>query len=603
MEIAARTDQSALDHKLVGSLRGMFFIPRYQRGYRWDTDDVRRLLDDIWDSKGKDYSLQPIVVKCRRKDADEANCEWELIDGQQRLTTLFLIFHYMQKEGWRKMGAPYSISYQTRPDSEDFLGELDLSEEREEKSKQNIDYFHMYQAFRSIDGWFQVHGDAYKQESVARDFQTYLDKNVKIIWYEAPISDQDDEKDSTALFTRLNVGRIPLTDAELVKAQLLSTVRQKKAERTQEVAAQWDGIEIDLHEPEIWAFVTGPEKSGGNEYTTRINLLLDTIADENAPLKGKRPRYHTFDALRDEIEVEPIDFWEKVVNLHALIIGWYCMPHLYNMIGALVAVGTPFYDLVSLAKGMRKKEFENKLDEQIRDKIGVSETELDKLRYGINDTKIANILLLMNIATVSKTGQRFPFHRHVGKKWSLEHIHAQNSESLTEKKQWKDWLEQHMNALKVFSTNQGEHEALIKDIQAALQKIDTDRSFGQTFQNLASQIINVFSDDSKIELEFNHDMHSISNLALLSIDDNSALNNSVFEVKRQKILEIDRQGDYIPICTRNVFLKYYTGADAQQIHFWSPQDKECYFKAIVSLLKYSSKDTSYLKAEEMNNES
>ena len=58
------------------------------------------------------------------------------------------------------------------------------------------------------------------------------------------------------------------------------------------------------------------------------------------------------------------------------------------------------------------------------------------------------------------------------------------------------------------------------------------------------------------------------------------------------VLEVDRNGGYIPVCTRNVFLKYYTGADAQQVHFWSPQDRDSYFKSIVSILK------DYLKPEE-----
>ena len=43
--------------------RGRLFIPSYQRGYRWTADEVTKLLDDIWESTGKRYSLQPIVVK------------------------------------------------------------------------------------------------------------------------------------------------------------------------------------------------------------------------------------------------------------------------------------------------------------------------------------------------------------------------------------------------------------------------------------------------------------------------------------------------------------------------------------------------------------
>ena len=76
-------------------------------------------------------------------------------------------------------------------------------------------------------------------------------------------------------------------------------------------------------------------------------------------------------------------------------------------------------------------------------------------------------------------------------------------------------------------------------------------------------------------------VHSIGNLALLSGGDNAALSNAVFEVKRQRILDLDRQGQYIPVCTRQVFLEYFTDADAQQAHFWSARDRESYVQALV----------------------
>ena len=78
---------------------------------------------------------------------------------------------------------------------------------------------------------------------------------------------------------------------------------------------------------------------------------------------------------------------------------------------------------------------------------------------------------------------------------------------------------------------------------------------------------------------------SIANLALLDGGDNSALNNSVFAVKRAAILDRDRKGSYIPVCTRNVFLKYYSPADEQQMHFWSADDREYYLSEMVAILR------------------
>lgn len=78
---------------------------------------------------------------------------------------------------------------------------------------------------------------------------------------------------------------------------------------------------------------------------------------------------------------------------------------------------------------------------------------------------------------------------------------------------------------------------------------------------------------------------SIANLALLRGSDNSALSNSVFAVKRTVILDLDRTGSYIPVSTRNVFLKYYSPAGDDQMHFWSANDREHYLNAMVDILR------------------
>ena len=109
-----------------------------------------------------------------------------------------------------------------------------------------------------------------------------------------------------------------------------------------------------------------------------------------------------------------------------------------------------------------------------------------------------------------------------------------------------------------------------------------DKVEGQVFQALSRDVTAAFTLVDTSAPAAAHTMHSVSNLALLSSGHNSALNNAVFEVKRRRVLELDRQGGYIPICTRQVFLKYYTDANAQQVHFWSTQDREAYLAAILS---------------------
>jgi hypothetical protein len=562
-----------LTHKTVGGIRGHFVVPHYQRGYRWDKGDVTRLLDDIWDSKGELYSLQPIVVKLHKPGKVESENEWELIDGQQRLTTLYLIFHYIQQQGWKKTGVPYSLEYKTRPGSQIYLNKLDRS-----LHNTNIDYWHLYRAHRRIAAWFRRHGDAFAQENAASTLHSYLFKSVRVIWYEAPIN-----TDATALFTRLNVGRIPLTDAELIKAALLSAVRRASPDRAHEIAAQWDGIERDLHRDDIWAFVAGLAAGEGDEkFPTRISLLLDTLADA----KGKPPRYYTFDTLRGEIKQDFSVFWKRVVALHAQILGWADQPNIYNKIGFLIASGDAFGEIVRASKGMRKSEFEASLVARIRKHVRVKDGDLEELSYDEKKRdypKILQLLLLMNVETTTKSGLRFPFSLHIGHTWSLEHIHAQNAEKLNRAEQWKTWLTSHKLGLSAIASdlNQDDIEQLKNEMDAAVASIDAGKAgnfSGETFNALSSRVLKVLNRDEGPD-------HTIRNMALLSSDDNSRLSNSVFEVKRQMILELDREGKYVPVCTRNVFLKYYSEADAQQPHFWSEADKDSYLKELRKRLK------------------
>lgn len=553
-------DGALLELRLIGDIGGAFRVPRYQRGYRWGSLEVKRLLDDLWESKGEPYSLQPIVVK------REAESVWELVDGQQRLTTLFLIFVFMKREGLQSLGAPYAITYDTRPDSAAYLEELDG-----ERAKHNIDFFHLHQAYRCIGAWFAAHGP--KRQHVANKFYGYLFESVHVIWYEAPR-----RLDSTTLFTRLNVGRIPLTDAELFKALLLSrTSGERGTDRAQEIAAQWDAIERDLGHPEIWAFVA---EDAAASSPTRITLLLDTIA--GGPRGRARPRFYTFDALREMVEKRGHeDVWNHVVELHALVLGWYESRDHYHKIGYLVTVGQRFSDLVALASGKAKSELGAALDARIRDTLDLTPSGVAALSYESDRQRCGRLLLLMNVETVRRmtgSSERYAFRIHRGSEWSLEHIHAQHAESLTKNEQWKEWLRLHRDALADLpSIDEDLRQRLLRRIDEAGEKIERG-----VFQELAREVAAAFTlADSSAEAA-NHSVHSVSNLALLASGHNSALSNSVFEVKRRRILDLDRRGAYVPVCTRQVFLKYYTDADAQQIHFWSTQDRKAYAAAMLS---------------------
>jgi hypothetical protein len=559
-----KQDGALLELKLVGDIAGSFRVPRYQRGYRWGKPEVECLLNDIWENGDKDYSLQPIVVK---RDAEDV---WELVDGQQRLTTLYLIFVFMQRAKLKNIGQQYTLTYDTRPKSRDYLQAPDPA-----LANDNIDFFHLHAAYSCIKAWFEQKGvTPNKLQEVADDIFRYLMKRVRVIWYEAPT-----DQDSTMLFTRLNVGRIPLTNAELFKALLLSRSRggEGQADRTHEIAAQWDGIERDLQHPDVWAFVADVSAL---DTPTRITLLLDALA--GGPRGRARPLFHTFDVLRAALEKNgPETIWNEVVQLHARVLGWYENRDHYHKIGYLVAQGERFVDLVQHADGKTKSEFEKVLDARIHETLNLSPSDVSALSYENDRQKCERVLLLMNVETVRRikdSNERYSFRTHRRQAWSLEHIHAQHAEGLTKAEQWKEWLRLHRDALgDLPSVDQAKRDDLLRRIDGVGDKLDR-----QVFQDLARDIAAAFTITDASSSAATHSVHSVSNLALLASGHNSALSNAVFEVKRRRILDLDRQGAYIPICTRQVFLKYYSDADGMQVHFWSMQDRDAYLSAILS---------------------
>lgn len=176
-----------------------FYIPSYQRGYRWTTQQIKELLEDIEYFCGKGakgiYCIQPLVVKGH-------GAYWDVIDGQQRLTTINIILSCLNQE-------KYKLQYQTRPQSQIFLS--CILNRTEEEAKENIDFYHMIKARNFILRWKQDKNDEY-----IKNFTEVLLNKVKFIWYDT------DTQDPIEVFTRLNIDKIPLTSAELIKAILLN---------------------------------------------------------------------------------------------------------------------------------------------------------------------------------------------------------------------------------------------------------------------------------------------------------------------------------------------------------------------------------------------
>ena len=550
-------NQIILETKLVGDIKGTFFVPSYQRGYRWGKDEVLRLLDDIYQNGKKNYCLQPVVVR------NNGN-SYELIDGQQRLTTLYLIYKYVRSVNPFFPEPAFHLIYETREKSETFLQNIDLS-----LREDNIDFWFIANAYELIQRWFEED----LQMRVMHTFE-YLKEDVKIIWYEV-----GEEEDAIALFTRLNIGKIALTSAELVKAMFLSSdhADAMNREKQEEISLQWDNMEKELHNSSLWYFLTNGQTG---KYQTRIDLILELISKKPA---GNRDPYFTFfqiDMLRKEMSLD--DIWRKIQRTFLTLKDWHENHELYHKIGYLIASDSmSLQDLYALSEGQTKHGFRAGLDDCIRKSISIQGNYAD-LSYDkpIDYKKISTLLLPFNVESVRQNGdqtQWFPFDHFKyerGRKisWSLEHIHAQQSEGLRTQEMWKEWLDLHVRSVQSVS---GDTD-LIDAMNAAIENPRLERI---EFDELQRRVFEVLSEKGNVEY-----IHSIGNLALLKSDDNAALNNSAFDVKRNMIISMDREGKYIPFCTKMVFLKYYSPSSENQLHFWGQSDRAAYLQAMNQVL-------------------
>ena len=579
-----------LEEKIISEISGNFIIEAYQRGYRWGNDEVDRLLEDINEiPDGQKYCLQPVVVK-------NVNGVYELIDGQQRLTTLYLIMKYLNAY----VDINYSIEYTTRKSVNGHKGSKELLETIDtidlDASSSNIDELFIKKAYGLVKAWFKG------EKSKMMNFANKLQKYVTIIWYEV-----DDDEDSVNIFTRLNIGKISLTNAELVKALFLSRGKKDsngryagnpygiEEKKQHEIALGWDSMEKDLHDEKFWTFITNKK---ADNYPIRMELLFDLI--EKKP--SDESDFYTFNSFYERFKNSDnkYDTWELIERYMQQLKEWYNDFDLFHQIGFLVATGTSVKELLNIAMSkvepVKKSDFRLKVLTKIRERMVFTVGDKDnnevidyaELNYEKHPEEIKCVLLLFNVETIRQKGDeniRFPFNRYKNEgTWSLEHIHAQNSETLKTNQEWKDWLVIHKKSLKgldVSPEEKGEIEDVISRMDTVIDHINEKGyrgSIRDEFNAVAPAVIDILTDgDDKSQ------MHTLSNMALLTVGENAALNNSTFDVKRMKVIAMDKAGEYVPTCTRNVFMKYYSSSDTK-LHFWSEEDRKGYIEAMNCVL-------------------
>lgn len=591
-----------------------FFIPKYQRGYRWDREQVEELLDDIERFEGRDgefYCLQPLVVK--------AGDKFEVIDGQQRLTTIFILQRMLHKQN----KSPFALEYATRSDSWDYLSGNDFCGDQSIEEK-NIDYYHISNARNVIRKWM-----AEKNDDARNAFLEKLRKHTRFIWY-AP-----EEDDAESTFTRLNVDKIPLTDAELIRSLLLKDA--DSGEERDIRALEWDRIETTLKNDEFWLFFQSITYKSETRIDYLFELLLDmhrlgVLRDIVEDDKHKSFHYVT-DYLdskgsrnRKEQRAAATKVWNEVLLVFNALKNWYEDIELYHYIGYLVAIqhdDKQVHGIVKkalrvwLSSCCAKKAFVGFLKKKIKKSLKGCD-DLKKNYFVDSDRKrdCVPLLLLFNVETIVRQSkqlkenaayampisQRFPFHLYKREKWDVEHIASATDNESRGRNDQIEWVKQHIAVV----GEGNEYRELRKDAYNFCTEYDNCKV---QFEDLSKQLSSMFNPVRSLEEEFKN---MVGNFALLDRGTNRGYHNDHFPVKRRKIgakergqiIAIDFDKDendipkfcarnecapantipFVPVCTKNVFLKFYTPL-VDCLDEWDKTDFDCYTKAIFETLE------------------
>lgn len=546
-------------------------IPDYQRGYRWTKTQIEKLLTDIQHFGTVGYPLQHITIK-------EEGESYIILDGQQRLTTICLILDMYKEDA--------AFSDRIKPKGKD--------------TWDGIDADFISNARDIIEAWRKGNND----------FNIEWLEKATIRVYKVG-ADLDSPTKQIEFFSKINSNNIPLTNSEMIKALFVQKLKDKHDQR-QKILREWDDIENQLQNDNFWAFISNDIYKAD----TRIDFLFDLIKNKY----GKEPKntqYGLFLVYEDHLQKQKTDdkkiksisdIWQNVKEIFSLLQNLYNDKTCYHLFGYLM-----YDDLNEGRKFLSKphKDKEQELKNIIKKKWENASEGLEELKYE-NKTKlkIKKILLLFNVVSSDITEEknyRFSFYDFKRLGFDIEHIHARNTKIPFEAQYAKKWYKEnpkegidlknpdlsgrvaatiaYLEEFNKYNTTEEnkqvgaeekttvENKELIEEVKKAIKDLEKDKDN----ETKIKQIVDKISQ----ELETVDD-DDFGNLCLLDAATNRGYGNSYFIKKQKTIMDEDLNGKFFPICTKRVFLNYYTQKLKDKI--WGKEHKEEYAKALKECL-------------------
>ena len=584
-----------------------FLIAAYQRGYKWKAkgglvENFLATLHEAYSTGSDDYYLQYLTVKKQQGNSSML----EVIDGQQRLTTLTLFFGVGRAVGWlpepdfTRHRLRYDIRldvatgqslldryvYDTAalqellgigvagapaPTWDEFLVGQPAGTDRQ-------DMYHLFEAAQCIYEFGKNLGSTREQEG----FWQYVADHAKLI-----VNSVESRMASEKVFSNLNDNRKELTDLDLVKGLLLTRPARERSNSFQQImelrtaqGRQWDEMAQWLAQPGV-AAVFGLDNSR-RENSDGLYLLVTLLAErqsgwvdfarQQAAAENKK-RFPLYAFLRACLagdgrrERRAGVLLRELRELYLLLRDWYDDVALRNGIGVLVASGR--YGAIRFQRLLRQLTSPVKLAtaspraqiwaeirglQCLKPMDGVADaTNSWPVSYGEDDGDIRDLLLLLSVFPAqARNGVPvlFDFAANRAEQWSLEHIFPQNPD---ETYQDLPPVEQAELLQLLAPASHDQARRLLAIPRQA--RTDTETAELQDLLLAASPYLN-----------------GLGNLVLLNIGTNSALRNYSFSKKRLVLNEKVAKGAFVPAHTFGVFAKLVPDSATDRLGLWGPQE-------------------------------
>lgn len=548
---------------LTDNKASFYYIAPYQRGYKWESNSsyaqVPQMLIDIYEAfvyGTTEYFLQYITVKKLKLD-DKCDV-LEVIDGQQRLTTLSLLLSRIVVRNSDLGNISYKRLQYFRYDGDIFTSLQIPDSEEEDENIIHQDRYYMVKAVRTIDKFLKLLEENDKLEA----YYHYLLDSVKLIF-----NIEDENTNSEEVFENLNNNKVPLTNQYLIKGLLLTKAinRTTSFNRTlsyKEILDQrtvmgrvWDEINAWITQPEIAHFFFATKKKenpNGIEKLLEVvlrrieNTQTDTREIEDSLLRQYRL---SFDSQSRNVQPSIYELFNKfnriirdeetafdVLNLikhayRALYNIWYGDIAFYNLFGYVRFAKTQQYKISWTDKviwedrAVVKKDLAKRVLEIIPD-LKHSQTEL---RYDNNQNKLTNLLLSFNVFLEQE--EKFDFYQYDSENWTLEHLSPQNPKG----------------EIKI------PHNLVTYVLGKLPESLEQSKRADLEAKLLNGEAISV--DDLPFLYDSEIDEHVMGNMALLGGGDNSAVSNNPFIVKRNIIISRRNKGSFVPYHTIALYEK------------------------------------------------